>query len=198
MNAPANARWSDRYAAVVVAVSTGGIQALRCLLSALPDDFPLPVMIVLHTATSDGYGLCEVLQTHSRLPVTIAEMGDTPGPGVYLAPPGYHLLIERDHRFSLSIDDKVCFVRPSADVLFETAADAWTDRLIGIVLTGANDDGARGLRQLRLRGGYAIVQALDDAEMPSMPEAALRLAGADELVPLAAIAPRLVELASST
>lgn len=89
-------------------------------------------------------------------------------------------------------------MRPSADVLFESAADAWTDRLIGIVLTGANDDGARGLRQLRLRGGHAIVQALDDAEMPSMPEAALRLAGADELVPLAAIAPRLVELASST
>lgn len=198
MNAPATARWSDRYAAVVVAVSTGGIQALRRLLSALPDDFPLPIMIVLHTATSDGYGLCEVLQTHSALPVTIAEMGETPGPGVYLAPPGYHLLIERDHRFSLSIDDKVCFVRPSADVLFETAADAWGDRLIGIVLTGANDDGARGLRQLRLRGGYAIVQALADAEMPSMPEAALRLAGADELVPLAAIAPRLVELARST
>ncbi|EIT71092.1 MULTISPECIES: chemotaxis protein CheB [Hydrocarboniphaga] len=198
MNAPATARWGDRYAAVVVAVSTGGIQALRRLLSALPGDFPLPIMVVLHTATSDGYGLCEVLQTHSTLPVTIAEIGDTPGPGVYLAPPGYHLLIERDHRFSLSIDDKVCFVRPSADVLFESAADAWTDRLIGIVLTGANDDGARGLRQLRLRGGHAIVQALDDAEMPSMPEAALRLAGADELVPLAAIAPRLVELASST
>ncbi|WP_341916873.1 chemotaxis protein CheB [Hydrocarboniphaga effusa] len=198
MNAPATARWGDRYAAVVVAVSTGGIQALRRLLSALPGDFPLPIIVVLHTATSDGYGLCEVLQTHSTLPVTIAEIGDTPGPGVYLAPPGYHLLIERDHRFSLSIDDKVCFVRPSADVLFESAADAWTDRLIGIVLTGANDDGARGLRQLRLRGGHAIVQALDDAEMPSMPEAALRLAGADELVPLAAIAPRLVELASST
>ena len=198
MNAAANARWGERYAAVVVAVSTGGIQALRRLLSALPDDFPLPIVIVLHTATSDGYGLCEVLQTHSSLPVAIAEMGEKPGPGVYLAPPGYHLLIERDHRFSLSIDDKVCFVRPSADVLFETAADAWTDRLIGVVLTGANDDGARGLRQLRLRGGYAIVQALDDAEMPSMPEAALRLAGADELVPLAAIAPRLVELARST
>ena len=88
--------------------------------------------------------------------------------------------------------------RPSVDVLFRSAARCAGSNAVGIIMTGMGDDGARGLRQLRLRGGYAIVQALADAEMPSMPEAALRLAGADELVPLAAIAPRLVELARST
>ncbi len=185
----------SRYAAVVVGVSSGGIQALRMLLSGLPADFEVPLIVVLHTASDNGVGLCGVLQAFSALPVVEAEMGQQPQPAtVYLAPPGYHLLIERDGRFSLSVDDKVCYVRPSADVLFESAADAWGERLVGLVLTGANDDGALGLRALRDAGGYAIVQAPGDAQMPTMPEAALRVAGADQVSPLAHIAAQLREL----
>lgn len=183
------------HAAIAIAVSTGGIQALRRLFAGLPGDFPLPLLVVLHTASADSRGLCAVLQAVTALPVREAELGVRPLAGIHIAPPGYHLLVEADGRFALSVDDKVCHVRPSADVLFESASDAWEDALIAIVLTGANDDGARGLAAVRARGGYAIVQDPLDAEMPGMPEAALRIAGADRVLPLHAIGPMLIGLA---
>lgn len=183
------------YRAVAIAASTGGIDALRRLLADLRPGLPMAVMVLLHTSSEDVESLCEVLQWRCPLPVRPAQARAAALPGrVYVAPSNYHLLVERDGRFSLSVDEKVHYVRPSADVLFESAADAWGSALIGVVLTGANDDGARGLRLLRQRGGCAIVQAPSDAEMPVMPESALKLAGADHVLPLAAIGPCLNEL----
>lgn len=134
--------------------------------------------------------LAEVLHHRSRLPVVEAEERHAPQPGViHLAPAGYHLLIEADGCFGLSVDERVCFCRPAIDVLFETAAQYYRQRLIGVVLTGANEDGAAGLRAIRDRRGKAIVQQPQEAEAPTMPEAALRVAGADHIAVLQDIAP---------
>ena len=116
---------------------------------------------------------------------------------IYLAPPDYHLLVEHGS-FALSVDERVQFARPSVDVLFESAADAYGERAIGIILTGANADGAEGLRRLKQRGGVAIVQAPDSAERPEMPSAALAATEVDAVLPLDEIAPYVVELCSRT
>jgi two-component system chemotaxis response regulator CheB len=115
---------------------------------------------------------------------------------VYLAPPDYHLLIEHDG-FALSVDDAVQHSRPSIDVLFESAADVFRDRLVGVVLTGANEDGAHGLARIKRVGGYTVVQNPVEAERPEMPRAALRACDPDSVVGLAAIAPLLVKLCGS-
>ena len=181
--------------AAVVAASAGGLAALRVLLAALPPSLRSPVIIVLHTAAPEAGPLIEVLAPSCRLPLVVAAPRlSATGGHVWLAPPGYHLLVETDLSFSLSAEPRVRYSRPSADVLFESAADAWRDRLVGMVLTGANDDGARGLAAIRSRGGYALVQAPEEAEFSEMPRAALEQAGADEVLPLASLAARLPEL----
>jgi two-component system chemotaxis response regulator CheB len=188
-------RPAPAYRAVVIGCSTGGLHALVTLLGGLRTDFPAPLVVVCHSASDDSELLCSLLAAACPLPVREAGEREPVLPGVvHLAPPGYHLLIERDGRFMLSVDPKVCYVRPAADVTFASAADAWGEDLIAVVLTGANDDGASGLRQVRERGGYALVQSPDEAEAPQMPRAALELAGANEVLPLAAIAARLNEL----
>lgn len=175
--------------------STGGIDALRTVLAGLDPKLAVPVLIVQHTASDDGHALCEVLALRSPLPVTEAQPRLTPlGGQVYVAPPGYHLLVEAGPRLALSVDAKVCYVRPSADVLFESASDVWRAGLIGVVLTGANDDGARGLAAIRSRRGLGIVQSPDEALMREMPQAALDLAGADHVLELADIGPLLSRL----
>jgi two-component system chemotaxis response regulator CheB len=183
------------YRAVVVAASSGGVDALRRLLGTLSPDLPASLVIVLHTASEHAGGLCEVLRRASPLPVAEARPRERAQAGqIYLAPPGYHLLVEKDGRFALSVDEKVCYVRPSADVLFESAAEAWAGRLIAVVLTGANEDGAQGLAAVRARGGLAVVQQPEDAEFATMPEAALRIAGADHVLPIDEIGPLLNQL----
>jgi two-component system chemotaxis response regulator CheB len=181
---------------VVVGASSGGLDALRRLLRGLPGDFGASLTVLLHTASDETDGLCEVLGRWSALPVGEAREREPVCPSrVYVAPPGYHLLIERDGRFALSMDEKVCFVRPSADVLFESAAEAWGDALVGVVLTGANEDGARGLAAVRRLGGRAVVQHPEDAEFAAMPVAALQSAGADWVVPADRIGLLLARLA---
>lgn len=183
------------YAAIVMAASTGGIEALRIVLGGLHRELPVPVLVVQHTASDDAHTLSEVLGLRSPLPVGEAQPRQQPEGGrVYLAPPGYHLLVEPGPRLALSVDEKVCYVRPSADVLFESASDVWRAGLIGVVLTGANDDGARGLAAIRSRRGLAIVQSPDEALMREMPQAALDLAGADHVLGLAQIGPLLSRL----
>lgn len=178
-----------------MAASTGGIEALRTVLGGLDRGLPVPVLVVQHTAFDDGHTLCEVLGLRSPLPVGEAQPRQKPEGGhVYLAPPGYHLLVEPGPRLALSVDDKVCYVRPSADVLFDSASDVWRAGLIGVVLTGANDDGARGLASIRSRRGLAIVQSPDEALMREMPQAALDRAGADHVLGLAQIGPLLSRL----
>ena len=178
-----------------MAASTGGIDALRTVLRALHPRLRVPVLMVQHTASGDGQALCELLAAASAIPVVEAESRQPIiGGCAYLAPPGYHLLVEAGPRAALSMDEKVCHVRPSANVLFESAADVWRGGLIGVVLTGANDDGAAGMVAIRGRKGLSVVQQPEEAEMRDMPDATLRLAGADHVLTLADIAPLLNQL----
>lgn len=178
--------------AVVIGASAGGPAALRRLLERLDPGLPAAVVVVNHVGARGPDLLPEVLEQSSPLPVALAQerMPVTEG-RVHVAPSGYHLLIEPDRHFSLSVDPKVCFSRPSIDVLFETAARAYHKCLIGVVLTGASSDGAEGLAQIRQRGGLALVQSPEEAEVPTMPRAALERAGADLCAPLDALAARI-------
>lgn len=186
---------SEAPKAVVMGCSAGGMRAMRTILADLHAQFPWPLVAVCHTGSEDVGTLCDLLAMVSALPVEEAREREHPRRGVvHVAPSGYHLLFERCGRLSLSVDDRVAFARPAIDVLFETAAEACSGGLIGVVLTGANADGAAGLRTLRKRGGIGIVQDPDDAEVAAMPEAALATAGADYCVPLREIAPLLNRL----
>ncbi|MEX2283005.1 MAG: chemotaxis protein CheB [Gemmatimonadota bacterium] len=174
------------FSLIVVGVSAGGLNALGTLLGGLAADFPIPIAVVQHRSR-DSDALTLVLQSHTPLRVLEIEDKMTFEPGnVYVAPPDYHTLIDDDH-FALSVDAPVTYSRPSIDVLFESAADVLGTRLAGIVLTGANQDGARGLRKVVQRGGYAIVQDPSTAEVAVMPRAALELVPNAQVVPLAGL-----------
>ncbi len=186
-----------KYTALVVGCSTGGVHALGTLLAGLAPELQVPVIVVCHTGSEDVEMLREVLALKSSLPVVEASERYPPQPGtVHLAPAGYHLLIEADGCFALSVDARVCFSRPAIDVLFDSAAAHYGAQLIGLVLTGANEDGALGLKAIRERRGLAIVQAPEDAVAPEMPQAALRIAGADHTAALTDIAPLINRLCS--
>ena len=186
-----------QYEIVVVGTSLGGLKALQTLLAGLPKDFPLPVAIVQHRGKASGDGLAAFLQTASALQVREAEDKEPIVPGmVYLAPADYHLLVESG-AFMLSTEAPVAFSRPSVDVLFESAADAYGAGVIGVVLTGANIDGARGAVAIKRRGGLVVVQDPATAEAVAMPEAA-RAAGCDHILPLLDIPPFLVRLVSES
>lgn len=178
--------------AVVVGCSAGGLEALSTLLPHLPAGFPMPVVVVAHTGADAEQLLAELLDRASPLPVAVAEDKGPVTPGrVHLAPTGYHLLIEPDRTFALSVDAKVCNVRPAADVLFQSAADVYGPGLVGVVLTGGNADGAAGLAAIHRAGGLGIVQDPATAVAPEMPRAAIAAGGADRILPLAEIGPFL-------
>jgi len=184
--------------AIVIGCSAGGLTALQRLLPNLDRKLAVPVLICCHTGSSNVSLLVELLARASSLPVVEAAERAPADPGVvHVAPSGYHLLVEANQHFSLSIDAKVAYARPSIDVLFETAADAWGEGLVAVLLTGANSDGANGLLAVRQAGGYAIVQDPHTAEANVMPLAGLERAGADACLPLDAIASRLNELCLS-
>jgi two-component system chemotaxis response regulator CheB len=179
---------------VVVGVSAGGLDALCRILRGLPERFGFALILVQHRSR-DSDALCEVLQNCSGMPVTEAIDKEEVEPGrVYLAPADYHLLIDGDH-FALSLDAPEFFSRPSIDLTFESVADRYGARAIGLVLTGANRDGARGLARIVARGGYALVQDPTTAEVPVMPQAALEDVPEAEVVTLEGVAERLCELA---
>jgi len=187
---------------VVIGASWGGLNALTAIVSRLARDFVTPVVMVQHRAKESDGLLADLLQDHTHLRVGEVEDKQPIAPShVYIAPPDYHLLLDDGH-FSLSTEAAVRFSRPSIDVTLMSAADAYGDRAVGVVLTGANDDGARGLRHLVERGGYAIVQHPDTAEVRTMPAAAWRaIQDAPprqwEVAPLADIADRLTALLTS-
>jgi two-component system chemotaxis response regulator CheB len=185
------------YEIVAVGASWGGLHAVERLLEGLPDDFPPALVIAQHRgADASAQGLSGLLERHARRPVREAADKDAIlAGGIYLAPADYHLLVEPGH-FSLSVDDRVQHARPSVDVLFESVADAYRERAVGVVLTGANRDGAAGLARIKRLGGVAIVQDPDEAEAATMPAAALRATEADAILPLAEIAPFLIGLCS--
>ena len=183
------------YEAVVVGASTGGLRALRTVASALPANFAAPVIAVLHISpSSDGYYV-SYFQDSCRVRVKEADEKEQAVSGwLYLAPPDYHLLIEDDGTFSLSIGERVSFARPSIDVLFESAADAYCPGLIGVVLTGANSDGSSGLKKIKKYGGLAVVQDPGDAEEGFMPQAAISSTEVDYVLGLSEMGPLLKRL----
>ena len=185
------------FQAVVIGVSTGGVRALQTLLGQLPADFSLPVLVVQHMTPDSGSGFAKLLDDRCALHVKEADEQEIILPGtVYLAPPNYHLLVEPAGFLSLSADPPVSFSRPSVDVLFESAAAVFGPELIGVVLTGANFDGSRGLKAIKQGGGVAIVQDPEDAEAEQMPLAAIAATRVDYVVALDGIAALLQELAS--
>jgi two-component system chemotaxis response regulator CheB len=181
---------------VVIGVSAGGTTAMKTLFGALPGDFPLPIVLVHHVMAGARDTMAGLLAKGSALRIKEAEEGEHLEKGtVYIAPPNYHLLVEEDATLSLSTDAPVSFARPSIDVLFESAALAFRSGVIGVILTGANSDGAAGLRAIKARGGLAVVQDPSDAEIDSMPRAALDAVAADHVCTLAALDALLQALA---
>lgn len=162
--------------AVLVGASAGGIDALKALLEPLDKSFSLPIVIVQHIGMKSSQSLIPLFSELCAMSVKEAEANEHFEPGVvYFAPAGYHLMIESDGTFSLSVDEPVTFSRPSVDVLFESAADSLGGDVLGIVLTGANHDGALGLKKIVEAGGVGIVQCPDTAAFSTMPASALAL-----------------------
>jgi two-component system chemotaxis response regulator CheB len=183
---------------IVIGCSLGGMRALQVVLSALPATFTVPVAVVQHRHRASNEGLPSYLRRSSNLPVIDVDDKQWIKPGtVYLAPADYHLLVEKG-MFSLSVDDRVAYSRPSVDVLFESAADAYGDKVIGVVMTGSNQDGAEGARRIKARDGFLVVQDPATAEAPSMPQAAITATRVDRILPLERIGPFLVELCRQT
>ncbi|WP_263971778.1 chemotaxis protein CheB [Leptolyngbya ohadii] len=174
--------------------SLGGLSALRTVLGSLPGHFPAPIAIVQHRHKESDHTLPCFLQQFVSLPIREVEDKDEIQPGwIYLAPADYHLLVEAGH-FSLSTDDPVSYARPSIDVLFESAAEVYGSQVVGVVMTGANQDGSRGLSKLKANGGVAIVQDPRTADSPVMPEAAIASVSVNWILPLDQIAPCLIRL----
>jgi len=173
------------YELICIGASWGGLSAVGRLLADISEDVTQPIAIAQHRHPGALEGtLRELLALQIRRPVTDVEDKTPIEPcRVYLAPPDYHLLVEPGS-FALSLDERVQFARPSIDVLFESAADAYGDRVIGVILTGANEDGAAGLARIKARGGVAIVQDPRGAERRVMPDAALAATVADAVLPL--------------
>jgi two-component system chemotaxis response regulator CheB len=185
------------YEIIVVGTSWGGLSALHQLIAGLPRDFGIPVVAVQHRHRQSGQMLASLLQDRTSLGVCeVEDKAPIVAGNVYVAPPDYHLLIEPGH-FSLSTDAPVQYSRPSIDVTFASAADTYGDRSVGVVLTGANADGSRGLRRIFDRGGLALVQSPVTAESPAMPEAAARTVPQARVLTIQEIAATLAALPAS-
>ncbi|WP_378739002.1 chemotaxis protein CheB [Nocardia brasiliensis] len=179
----------DAYAVIAVASSAGGITALFRVLGALPADLPVPVLVVQHLDPRHKTVLAELLSRRTELRVKLATAAEPVEAGtVYIAPPNQHLLVEPSGTLALSGSELVHFVRPSADLLFESVAGAYGSRAIACVLTGSGSDGATGVRAVKSRGGTVLVQDPDEAEFKGMPRAAVATGDADIVVPLDDIA----------
>ena len=182
------------YSVVAIGTSWGGLSALSKLLGGLPGDYKLPVVVVQHRGKDSDRLLPQLLQDATDLRVCEVDDKDPVMPGtVHVAPANYHLLFD-DGYLSLTVEEPVRFSRPSIDVMFSSAADAYGQKAIGVVLTGANEDGSRGLADIARRGGKALVQDPKTAEIPIMPIAAINAVPSAEVLPLDKLARRLVEL----
>lgn len=186
-----------RIEAVVIGASAGGVEALGTLLPALPAGWRLPVICILHLPADRESRLAELFG--GRLPLPVREAADKEAvvPGtVYFAGAGYHLSVERDFTFSLSCEPPVHFARPAIDVLMESSADAYGPGLVGILLTGANHDGAAGMAAIHASGGLTVVQDPDEAQVPTMPQSAIDRFSPHLILPLARIGALLPMLES--
>ncbi|KQY23770.1 chemotaxis protein CheB [Rhizobium sp. Root482] len=184
-----------RPEAVVIGASAGALEALSIILHVLPGNFRMPIIVVVHVPPDKRSILAELFRAKCQLSVQEADDKEPIAGGtVYFAPADYHLLVESNKTLSLSSDEPVLFSRPSIDVLFESAADAYGMSLIAIVLTGANHDGAKGLRTVVDAGGAAIVQDPDSAFADAMPKAAIEMCPRARVLSLQAIAQYLKEV----
>lgn len=184
-----------KYEAVVIGTSAGGLFALSTILTALPADFSLPVMVVQHRSREERTLLEEVLTQKCQIKIRQAEEKEKiEGGAVYFAPPDYHLLIEGNRTFSLSCEERVNYSRPSIDVLFETAAMVYQKKLLGVILTGANHDGAAGMALIKKYGGLTIAQSPATAQFPTMPEAAIATGAIQQVLALHEITALLLHL----
>ncbi|NJL65302.1 MAG: chemotaxis protein CheB [Methylacidiphilales bacterium] len=184
---------------IVLGTSLGGFSALKKVLKSIPEDIGVPIAIAQHRhPDSSDTTLRDFLQQETALSVREVEDKDKIQPGyAYLTPADYHLLVEAGH-FALSVDEPVCYARPSIDVLFESAADVYREQVIGVILTGANADGSQGLKTIQARGGVTIVQEPSTAECGVMPQAAINaVARVDWILPLERIAAVLAILCDS-
>jgi len=186
---------NKKYKTIVIGTSAGGLFALSVILEQLPPGYPVPIVVVQHRSKDQKSLLEEVLQLKCRISIKQADEKEKIEAGfVYIAPPDYHLLVESDQTFSLSSDEPVHFSRPSIDVLFETAALVFKDTLIGIILTGANDDGAAGIAAVRKYGGLTIAQNPGEAQFALMPEASIKTKAVQYIWPLAEIKDFLLKI----
>lgn len=182
------------YSIIGIGTSWGGLAALTKLLGDLPTDYSIPMVVVQHRSKDSERLLVQLLQDATDLRVNEIEDKDPLVAGtVHVAPANYHVLIENGYA-SLTIEEPVRFSRPSIDVMLTSAADTYEAAAIGVVLTGANEDGARGLAHLVKRGGIGLVQDPKTAEIPIMPQAAIRAVPTAEVLPLADLGRRLIEL----
>ncbi len=195
---------------IVIGTSLGGLHALEVLLAGLPQNLPVPVAIVQHRHKDSDNSLCVFLQAQCALPIKEAEDKEAIVPGcIYLAPADYHLLVEAGdlredwqskhqagahHTFALSTEAPVLYARPSINVLFESAAEAYGKKVLGVILTGASNDGTQGLLKIKASGGLAVVQDPTTAASPTMPKAAIAAVAVDWILPLRDIAPFIVNL----
>ena len=185
----------ERIDGVVMGASAGGVEALSMILPALPADTRAAVFVVLHLPRDRPSLLVEIFARKCRLRVREAEDEQPVEPGtVYFAPSNYHVLLEHGPRLALSVDEPVHHSRPSVDVLFESAADVYGDRLLGVLLSGANEDGAQGLAVIRRAGGITVAQEPATANSPQMVTAALKLKQPTHVLPLREIASLLATL----
>ena len=181
--------------AVVIGASAGGVDALLKLLSALPEHFRLPIITVLHLPAGRDSQLAAIFRKRSSIAVhEVVDKQKISPATLYFAAPGYHLSVEKDRSFSLSCEAPVHHSRPSIDLLMKSAADAYGEKLAGILLTGANHDGAAGLAKISQRGGFTVVQNPAEAQVATMPEAAIRRLRPDLILRLDDIRSLLLQL----
>ena len=188
---------SRAFRAIVIGGSAGGVEGLTAIFAALPADFELPVLVVQHLHPSDDGAFARHLARVTRL--TVVEPCDKERierGRVFAAPANYHMLVDRNGTISLSVDEKVNWSRPSIDVLFESAAVAWGEAVVAVLLSGASADGAKGMRSVREAGGLTIAQDPVEAEVPLMPQSAIDTGAVDKVLRADEIGRRLVELGS--
>jgi two-component system, chemotaxis family, protein-glutamate methylesterase/glutaminase len=183
------------YKAIVIGTSAGGLHALTIILEKLPPDYPLPIIVVQHRLKDQRDLLEDILQSKCRIRIKQVDEKEMIMPGfVYIAPPDYHLLVEMDHSFSLSSDERVRYSRPSIDVLFESAAIVFKNELIAIILTGANNDGTAGILTAKNYGALTIAQDPGEAEYSMMPSSSIEANGAGHILSLEQIRAFLLKI----
>jgi two-component system chemotaxis response regulator CheB len=173
------------------------MEALSIIIPGLPPAFPIPVVVIQHISPHSENYMTRYLDNISSIKVKEVDEKEKIRPGVvYTAPPNYHVLVEEDETFSLSVEERINFARPSIDVFFQSAADVYAPHLVGVVLTGANNDGSQGLKMIKEKGGLTIVQDPHTAEVDGMPRAALKATKVDHILTLEQVAAFLVKLGS--